>query len=161
MMNYCLLAVDSEEVIAAVFLIITFLSWVFQAINSKQEKNGNKQAGAGRPKPQRKQQKQSFENEIERFLKEVNDPDGARREREQQARREQTERSRPIRSARVQEEEFEIEIIDEPPPTPAQRRRQRQRAQQSRERANAPAKQPAARYQKETGILIQSNPAKA
>ncbi|QDU78424.1 hypothetical protein Pla110_01250 [Polystyrenella longa] len=164
--NFGLLAVGVEEVVTAVFLIITFLSWVFQAINSKQQEKDEKKAKAGRPRGKQKQeQKESFESEIERFLKEVNDPnadrnesrhDDSRHERDrdrQRVRREDRERrpepmasTRTSPSARTLEEEFEIEIIDEPAPSPAQRRRrQRQRERDEARKAGAAAQKAEAR----------------
>ncbi|MCA9042558.1 MAG: hypothetical protein KDA65_19540 [Planctomycetaceae bacterium] len=137
--NPCLLALGLEEILTAVFLIITFLSWVFQAINSKQDKDNDGKARNRRQ--QRQQQKESFESEIERFLQEVNSPDAKRdqpvRQHEPQRRPEPVARNRPTRPL---SEEFEIEIIDEPPIRASRRQKQRGR----KDRRPAQAAQPAA-----------------
>ncbi|MAT16396.1 MAG: hypothetical protein CMJ46_14130 [Planctomyces sp.] len=122
-LQFRLFAVDIGEVITAVFLIITFLSWVFQAISSKQEKENERQgqnAKARAKRQQRQQQKESFESEIERFLKEVNNPD-AKREPAREAARDAAPLSLEQERQRQREKDFADELRREQQQAPRRR----------------------------------------
>lgn len=90
-------ALDMQDIISALFFIIMFLGWIFQAMASKNEEK-NKPA----PRRNRKEEKQKVENEISQFFEEINEihkpkPKPAQRKRQRQ---------RPI------ENDFDIELVE-------------------------------------------------
>jgi len=118
-----------EGLVGLIVLIISVIGWVANAINENKAKQARPQQGqGGRPRPQRR-----LQDEIETFLKEIQQQQGGQQKQQPGAQRQQEERARPLRDRQPQP--VAKEPTRRPPkPTRKQRRQSTSKSEASRSR---------------------------
>lgn len=125
-----------EGIVGLIVLAISVIGWVANAINEQKARPKGQQPGGGRARPQRR-----LQDEIESFLKEVQQQQGGQQNKEQTAppRHVEEERPKPLR------ERERRPVAQEPkrrPPKPTRKQRRRTETPQASRRSAEPERRP-------------------
>lgn len=125
-----------EGLVGLIVLIISVIGWVANAINEQKARPKGQQNGGGRPRPQRR-----LQDEIESFLKEVQQQQGGQQNKQEQQpappRQAKQERPKPLRERQPAAQEPKRRA-----PKPTRKQRRRAEKQQASRRPAEPERRP-------------------